>query len=62
MTVEEQVWVDLVGRKQFASARQISKKLRIPHQSVRMVLWRFSKRQVLDTIIKDKTNYYRIKE
>lgn len=62
MTVQDQVWEDLVGRKQFASARQISRKLRVPHQSVRVILWRFYQRQVLDMIVKDKTNYYRIKQ
>jgi hypothetical protein len=62
VTVQDQVWEDLVGRKQFASARQISRKLRVAHQSVRVILLRVYLRVVMDMIVKEKTNYYRIKQ
>jgi ribosomal protein S25 len=62
MKVVDQVWEDLVARKHFATARQISKKLKIPYSSVKHILWGFSKRQVLDVVVRNKTNYYRIKE
>lgn len=62
MRVVDQVWEDLVARKQVASARQISRKLKIPYSSVKNILWEFHKRQILDKIVKNNTNYYKIKD
>lgn len=62
MKVVDQVWEDLVARTRFATARQISKKLKIPYSSVKNILWIFHKREVLDRITKNNTNYYKIKD
>ena len=62
MTVEEQVWSDLVSRKHYTTARRISRKLKIPYSSVKNILWQYNKRQVLDVIVLNNENFYRIKE
>jgi len=62
MTVEEKVWNDLVGRKQFCTARQISRKLMVPNSTVRTYLIMWYNKQVLDLQVVGKTNFYRIKE
>ena len=62
MKVEDQVWEDLVKRKYFATAKQISKKLKIPYTSVKSILWELNKRQVLDVEVRGNKNYYKVKE
>lgn len=62
MTVEDQIWNELVSRKRFCTPRQISRKLRVPHATVRAYMYQWTKRQLLDVIVKDKQNFYRIKE
>lgn len=62
MTVEEQIWNDLCGRKMFCTARQISRKLMLPNGSVRTYLNMWVKREVLDIKVVGKQNFYRIKE
>ena len=62
MKVEDQIWVDLVNRKYFATAKQISNKLNIPYTSTKNVLWQLSRRQVLDVEVRGNKNYYRVKE
>lgn len=62
MTVEDQIWEELVKRTQFATARQISRKLMVPHSTVRNCLFNWTKREVLDVKVRANTNYYRIKE
>jgi len=62
MTVEDQVWNDLVGRKQFCTARQISRKLMVPISTVRTYLILWHSKQVLDLQVIGKQNFYRIKE
>ena len=61
MTLEEQIWEDLVSRKQFCSAKQISRKLMISISYVRTVLIVYHKRAILDKVVRDKKNFYRIK-
>ena len=62
MTVEEMVWNELVQRTEFCSAKTIAKKLSISRSYVRQLLARQYKRGVLDKVIRDKTNLYRIKQ
>jgi predicted DNA-binding transcriptional regulator len=61
MTLEEKVWNDLVQRKMFCSARQISKKLMVSISYVRMLLIAYHNRGILERKLKDKTYLYRIK-
>jgi hypothetical protein len=62
MTVEEQVWNDLCGRKLFCTARQISRKLMVPHSTVRNYLHVWYKSNLLDVKVIGNQNFYRIKE
>ena len=62
MTVEEQIWNDLCGRKQFCTARQISRKLMVPNSTVRTYLNLWQKSDVLDVKVIGNQNFYRIKE
>ena len=61
MTLEEQIWEDLVSRKKFCSAKQISRKLMISMTHVKTVLNNYHQRGILDKVVRDKTNFYRIK-
>ena len=61
MTLEEQIWEDLVKRKKFCSAGQISRKLMISISHVREVLNAYHQRGILDKVVRAKTNFYRIK-
>ena len=61
MTLEEQIWEDLVSRKKFCSAKQISRKLMISISYARTVLIVYHKRGILDKVVRDKTNFYRVK-
>ena len=61
MTLEDKIWQDLITRKQFCTARQISRKLTISISHVRTLLNAYHKRGILEKIIKNKTNFYRIK-
>lgn len=62
MTIEDQVWNDLVGRKHFCTARQISRKLMVPISTVRTYLIMWHGKQVLDLQVIGKQTFYRIKE
>lgn len=62
MTVEEQVWNDLCGRKLFCTPRQISRKLMVPISTVRTYLIRWHKQHLLDLHVVGKQTLYRIKE
>lgn len=62
MTLEDRIWNDLVKRKRFCTARQISSRLQVPLATVRAFVTGWANRQILDVIIKDRTYYYRIKE
>lgn len=61
MTLEEQVWDYLRRRTQFRSAGQISRRLTVSISYTKHLLISYYKRGLLDKIVKDKTNYYRIK-
>lgn len=62
LRVEDQIWNDLVERKLFCTARQISRKLMVPISTVRSYLHMWHKRQVLDVKVVGNQNFYRIKE
>lgn len=62
LRVEDQIWNDLVERKLFCTARQISRKLMVPIATVRSYLHMWHKRQVLDVKVVGNQNFYRIKE
>lgn len=61
MTLEEQIWKYLTKCVQFRSAKQISCRLMISISYTREVLIAYNKRGILDKVVRDKTNFYRIK-
>lgn len=61
MTLEDKVWMDIISRKQFCTARQISRKLSVSISYVRMLLIAYHKRGILEKVVKNKTNFYRVK-
>ena len=61
MTLEEQIWEDLVKRKKFCSAGVLSRKLMISISYTKEVLSAYHKRGILDKVTRGKTNFYRIK-
>ena len=61
MTIEEQIWDDLVKRKRFCSAGQISRKLMVSISYTKQILIAYHKRGILEKVVRNKTNFYRIK-
>ena len=62
MTLEDRIWDDLVKRKRFCTARQISSKLQVPLAAVRAFVTGWAARQILDVKIVNRQTFYRIKE
>lgn len=59
---EERVFNYLIGRKTWATAKQVSKKFNVSNSHAYNILEKFVENNLVDTFKSGTTKYYRIKE